>query len=315
MRHFFNIRRALFIVTILLFLPALCFSAHVPLDRAQQVAENYLKHYVTINGNWAGSDAPVITGSEKVVYEDVLLAYNFAVSPKGHLLVPSWDEFSPIYLYSDTSEFFPERVGEANSFESWIIPELYKVYEFIKNNRATIENTIVYEETRVAKAWDWLDKTKEDFSNTVAESADTATVGPLLTTTWAQGSPYNQYCPGISGSCTHTLTGCVATAWAQVLKYWNWPDKGTGSHSYTWHGTTLSANFNHSYYWGNMPNNLTGSSTSAQKDAVGRLMSDLGISANMNYGCGTSGSGAYANDVLDVYFKYKSSMQKRNRTS
>lgn len=56
-------------------------------------------------------------------------------------------------------------------------------------------------------------------------------VDPLLTTQWDQYEPYNDSCPyGIElGQPAHALTGCVATAMAQVMKYWNYPERGTGS--------------------------------------------------------------------------------------
>ena len=141
----------------------------------------------------------------------------------------------------------------------------------------------------------------------------TATVGPLLSTTWSQGDPYNMECP-MDGAC-RTITGCVATAWSQLLKYWEWPDVGTGSHSYSWNGTTLSMTFNTYYDWSNMPNSLSGASTSAQKQAVAKLCYDVGIAADMDYGCSSSGSNLYADERLDTYFKYKSSMVRRNRSS
>ncbi len=55
-------------------------------------------------------------------------------------------------------------------------------------------------------------------------------IGPLLTTTWDQSPFYNDMCPTFYGE--RTLTGCVATAMAQVMNYWNWPDTGVGQHSY-----------------------------------------------------------------------------------
>ena len=299
---------------ILFLLPAVCLSDEVSEPVAHLVAQNYLAHYVAVNGKWAGSDDPRIIDSELIEYRDMPVAYNFKVHPKGHLLIPCWDEFSPVFLYSTTSEFIPERVEDSPSIESWIIPEIYNVYKIITENRRTLEKTIVYSDTRVAKAWEWLNETGRHFSSK-AEGYDYkfATVAPLLTTIWTQESPYNQYCPGVSGTCDNSLVGCVATAWSQLMKYWEWPTTGTGSHSYEWNGQTLSADFNHEYYWSLMPSQLTTSSTSAQKDAVARLCSDVGIAADMNYGCDESGSNAFANDILDMYFKYKTSMEKLSR--
>ncbi len=58
--------------------------------------------------------------------------------------------------------------------------------------------------------------------------------GPLLTTNWHQGEPYNNYCPmGDGGRC---LVGCVALAAAQVMRYHRWPVLGKGDHDYMWDG-------------------------------------------------------------------------------
>jgi PKD repeat protein len=81
----------------------------------------------------------------------------------------------------------------------------------------------------------------------------------------------------------------VATAMSQIMRYWSYPAKGTGSSSYNSGATygVLSANYNHPYRWANMP--LT-SPNSSDTD-LARLMSDAGISVQMNYS--PSGSGAY----------------------
>ena len=75
-----------------------------------------------------------------------------------------------------------------------------------------------------------------------------AEVKALVKTHWDQYEPYNNNCP--DGS----LTGCVATVMAQLMKYWEWPAKGVGSHQYT-HTTygSISANFgNTTYDWDNI---------------------------------------------------------------
>ena len=89
----------------------------------------------------------------------------------------------------------------------------------------------------------------------------------------------------------HTLTGCAATALAQVMNFWEWPQIGSGYHSYptNWYGTQ-SANFGATYYdWNNMPNKLNSSSSSTQINAVATLMYHCGVSMDMDYGFNISG--------------------------
>ena len=129
-------------------------------------------------------------------------------------------------------------------------------------------------------------------------------VDPLLTTQWDQDEPYNDSCPnGIElGHPTKALTGCVATAMAQVMKYWNYPERGTGSHTYyssdiigiSNHGYgEPSANFGATVYdWDNMPDSLTSASPSVQKAAVATLMYHCGVACDMHYGSEHYGSGS-----------------------
>jgi len=94
-------------------------------------------------------------------------------------------------------------------------------------------------------------------------SETTITVGPLLNTTWDQGCGYNTYCPiATDGPCGYAVTGCVATAMSQVMKYWQSPSN---------------------YSWSTMPSN-TGN------NAIAHLMRDIGNSVSMNYGGISSGA-------------------------
>ena len=108
-------------------------------------------------------------------------------------------------------------------------------------------------------------------------------------------APFNKYTPN------NYVTGCVATAGAIVMKHHGFPAKGTGSHSYTWNGQDLTANFEHDYDWANMPTKYTVGNDEAF-DGVARLMSDLGVAVEMKYAKG--GSGASMEDLLTALKKY-----------
>ena len=131
-------------------------------------------------------------------------------------------------------------------------------------------------------------------------------VGPLLATKWDQEEPYNNYCPGSGWS--RCLTGCVATAMAQVLNYHKMPEHGIGTRTIYYEGQAVTANFGEHYYdWDNMLDIYSyGSYNDAQADAVATLMRDCGVAANMQYGTSAEGgSGAYSQDAaegLRIYF-------------
>ncbi len=301
-------------IFLLLLLPGPSTAAEVSFQLAQQISSNFLSHHVAVYGTWAGSGFPTISESETIIYKGLPVAYNFKISPSGHILVSYWDHLSPILLYSATSDFQPARVNESASIESWVIPSLYHKTNELVVGEESIEEVVSQSDARVAKAWEWLGVESSSFSpDADGYGFEFSTVGPLLSTSWAQGEPYNQLCPPVPGTCSETLVGSVATAWAQIMKYWNWPIIGTGSHSYSWKGTTLSADFNTTYDWSNMPNQLTDSSSSEEKAAVAKICYHVGIAAQTNYGCACSNSYLYADEVLDVYFKYKPSMEMHSR--
>ncbi len=139
-------------------------------------------------------------------------------------------------------------------------------------------------------------------------------VEPLLTTTWNQRPLYNLMCPYDSEDSAYCVTGCTATATAQVMKYWNHPEVGWGSHAYNSDYGVLYAIFDTTHYrWNLMPNALTSISDSVEIMAVAELMYHVGVAVNMHYS--PSGSGAYVNaygyanypsseTALKTYFKY-----------
>jgi hypothetical protein len=138
-------------------------------------------------------------------------------------------------------------------------------------------------------------------------------VSPLLTTRWDQDAPYNDLCPTYTtpgGAVLRAVTGCVATGVAQVMNYYQWPDVGQGSHGYYCNvndmtPTELSADFSQSVYqWDLMLNEYDENSSPESCYAVAKLMSDVGISIDMNYGSSSGASEVVALMALKRYFKY-----------
>lgn len=120
-------------------------------------------------------------------------------------------------------------------------------------------------------------------------------IAPLVKTRWDQGAPYNNDCPSVSQSVIgngKAPTGCVATAMAQVMKYFGWPAKGTGTGSATVSGgSQQSMNFNVTFDWANMTDTYAaGSYTATQASAVALLMKACGYSVAMNYTPSASGA-------------------------
>jgi len=127
-----------------------------------------------------------------------------------------------------------------------------------------------------------------------------ANIAPLLTCQWGQDAPYNSMCP--SGY----PTGCTATATAQIMYYYRYPEHGTGSITYTLGSVTRSTDFSQStYQWDAMLDKVTTSSPSDAKDAVALLMKDIGYGTKMNYQRVESVGYQYdAGYALATYFGY-----------
>lgn len=124
-------------------------------------------------------------------------------------------------------------------------------------------------------------------------------VAPLLgKTEWDQEEPYNNFCP-MKGE-ERCPTGCLATALAQIMRFYQWPKQGAGKIEYEWYNTFLEADFSKSTYrWDLMKDNYYEEEYSQEsQDAVAKLMSDIGLALKMNYA--PSGSGAYDEDVPHV---------------
>lgn len=220
-------------------------------------------------------------------------AFVFNIGNEGFVIVAASDNVRPILGYSENGPF--DATNPRNG--AMYMLSLYKnsiSYAIESNLNPTPD---------VVGMWKSL-KNCGKLSNKRANK-----VGPLVETKWNQDSPYNLYSPAASGGPGgRCYAGCVACAMSQLMKYWNHPIHGTGSHSYSTstYGGTLSANFGATTYdWENMPISLGSSSTQTQIEAVATLMYHCAVAVNMNFK--PNGSGAYSDDVpaaMGNYFDY-----------
>ena len=229
--------------------------------------------------------------------------YVFNFGNTGFVILSADDCYRPIVGYSDEGIFETENMS----------PELTYYLNSIADGRSQAHKTV--QNAEVAVEWEML---KESGKLPSRNRGKKATY--LVETRWNQSEPYNWFCPPASGgSGGKAYAGCVATAMSQVMKYWNHPLKGSGSHSYVHEGQTLSANFGETTYdWDNMPLTITLSSPQEEIDAVAYFMYHCGIAVDMMYS--GSGSAAYSEDVSDAVLKYfgysnKARLRKRDNYS
>lgn len=147
------------------------------------------------------------------------------------------------------------------------------------------------------------------------------TVAPLLgNIQWNQGDPYNRMCPEYDG-VNKAVTGCVATAMAQVMGYWKYPSQlqadipGYTTGTYNINVPGINKDTDGTYDWDNiLPQYNSGNFNDDQANAVAKLMHHCGVAVQMNYGP-SSGAVVYP-ERLSKYFGYdKDFMVKVRRES
>lgn len=140
-------------------------------------------------------------------------------------------------------------------------------------------------------------------------STEPTRIAPLLgNIQWNQSAPWNDQTPIVDGE--HTPVGCVATAYTQVMRYYQWPKQGEGSFSYTEKrsGRQHSVDYGSTTYdWAHMPERYDDPSqaTDEETKALSTLAYHAGVAVEMMYAPG--GSGTYTPLVaraLRDHFRY-----------
>ena len=217
--------------------------------------------------------------------------YIYNVEGGGFVIVSASRNMRPVLAYS-VSHSYDGEIPE---------PAWYFINNYSKNIDFCDENNVSME---IADAeWKALE------NNELPAVRNTKTVDPMIQTLWNQDYPYNYYAPETSGGWWgggpggHCYAGCVACAMSQIMKYWDHPVQGHGSHSYT-HSTygVQSADFGATTYnWAIMPNEL-GYQADDPAKAVALLMYHCGVSVDMNFG--PDGSGAQSKAVENAMRQY-----------
>ena len=200
--------KKLSITIIFLLLITLFWAKPIEKQTALSVAEGFANYYS------AGRNR--VDSIEDFFSSDKTLPdfYIVRLKPVGFILVAGDDRSMPILGYSWESLFLKDELP----------PHIQWYLERYSLSMAEIRQ---HNEWSVDLLWDKI--AQGDYSYWEYDRD----VTPLLTTTWNQGWPYNSMCPAdATGSGGHVYAGCVATAMAQIMKKWNYPITGNGSHSY-----------------------------------------------------------------------------------
>lgn len=259
--------KKVFFVMAIVAVTAMCQAAPVPFAKARQTAVNFWNTY------HPASVKPVDDMSFRQLSAMPHL-YVFTTANDGYVVVSADDCVRPVLAYSFDSPF-PEELHP--SLRYWLGGYEAQIAEAVELGiPATAE---------VKAMW-------TRFESVPPQPLTSIVIPKMLQTKWNQSSPYNTYCPYDTVGQFRTVVGCVATAMAQVMKYWNHPSFGNGSHSYDhWAYGTLSADFGQTdYMWDDMTNTLDMMSQHREIDAVATLSYHCGVAVDMEYG---ESSGAY----------------------
>jgi len=292
----------------------------------EQVCVNWLDHVVRQQGAWGGSVSPSIAAATPILVDGLLLGYAYDIAPQGHVVVPVMMEMPPVKAYSDLYDLNMEDADGPAELIREVLASRAQLFiaAYGSLDAAQPERADALFGNAHRRLWDIYTQPAEQCRSELTRSGlDQRTqVGPLLSTAWHQNSPYNLYAPeGDGGQC---VVGCVATAIAQVVRFWNWPPLGEGSSSYYWDGDqscggnvgggTLSASYMDPYDWDNMPNQAYPGSPEEVRLAVAELCYEIGIMVEMDYG--RCGSGAYTQvvqTILPAYMRYADQILDQRR--
>lgn len=279
-------------------IPMLGFSQHRSESEAISIAQEFWGNKVNRSKLKAVSQNSLVKAKTRVMAKDATSTSGneqsfYVINDEDRnrfVIVSSDDRLIKILGYSDNGTFDPETapIGLIDMLNSY--DEQY---------------TNIYSD---------LDKVQEG----VQKNYNFSSVQPLIESKWGQSDPYNQECPKDikSESGKNCATGCVATAMAQVMNFWEYPESGTGSNTYTSSTQHISQSMDFSslhFDWANMLNEYNNDVTENQKSAVATLMHAAGVSVSMDY---ADESGAYAIDMayaLSHFWKYNPNVSYKKK--
>lgn len=296
-------RRSLIIIAALLCFGR-AFANPVSKETAIQIARNFVKQETGIDAKEIA-----VVFSQKLQHYDHAAYYVCTLGEKGFVVVAGDDIAIPILAYS-----FDNAIGET-------IPSNVKGY--LDELANEIDDALLQGIST---------KGENGGLSILKQSQNTypSAVSPLLSTTWNQGTLYNEWCPlATSGTApgrgSHVWAGCVATAMAQIIKHYEYPAYPRGYHEYhyeqepdsVWDEDEPFVDFdNIAYDYSLMPDALSSSSSTASKYAVQELIYHCGVAVDMQYSDTLSSAYSFSvRSALVNYFKYNPQMTfaARNR--
>jgi len=280
-------------------------AASVDRRTAEAIGARWLQMAVDQRGSWAGDLAPAVRRVTPLTCNGMTVGWLCEIAPAGYVVVPSRRELSPIKA---SSEHGRADAAASGGFSGFVLDDLCdRVARLARAGDPSVPSH---------PAWDRL------LGGGLQDKSVFEEAGPLLTTRWTQGWPYNTACP--TGDGGRTFVGCTALAAAQLMRYHAWPVHGRGESAYWWSGDdgcgggspgdTLRAAHDDPYDWEAMDEVVDGGSSQRSHDAVAELCYETAVACRMDFSvCGSSASLSRARTALLNRFRYDSAAAERQR--
>jgi hypothetical protein len=269
------------LIFILLFLNTIITrSAEVDKELARTVAENFYAEKLN-----SQSVQFLFREEYSLINEGFVVGYVFNLD-KGFIIIAANDAVFPVLAYSFESAYSGNDLPLVLNY--WMENYKSQISFAVQENRCAVK--------AIQQVWSRYSVENYSSKEVLLE------VKPLIHTTWHQGCYYNSYFPEESTApCGHLWTGCVATAMAQVMKFYNYPKNGTGSYGYNSSYGYVQADFeNTEYNWTAMNYHL-----SDEDSTVAQLLYHCAIGIHSQFF--PNGTGAFdfdARNALVNYFNY-----------
>ena len=263
-------------------------------QRTEQSAQQIAKEKMQVLGLSSNVENVATSNNAKSLKGNTITPYYVfnGVNEKGFIIVSGDERMPDVVGYCTSGKYDEENLPD-------------NLADFLAAYEETLAAVQAGDETATARVSE---------AATYRKSATITAVSPLITTQWNQGVPYNNLCPIISEHST--VTGCVATAMAQIMNYHEWPDTlqvGIPSYYYTLNGSRVDIDSippGTAYDWDNMLDSYDDSYTDEQAEAVATLMYHVGVANNMLYAW--SSSAAYTPfEEFYEYFGYDEDLLQR----
>ena len=294
---------SIFVIAILMALNG--FAGIVPEKEAEKVAKNHF--YQSVNSfltddyiEWDNIYLTCILNAEK---DKDAGYYIFNVNDdNGFVIVSSHYAVSPVLAYSFEAGF---NIGDIAPGQQIFLDYYSKAIQEAHMNDIEPEYKVL-EKWNSLKSYNYKDGFKQK-----------QTVGPLLFTKWHQRWPYNAMLPEHpEGPSGHVYVGCAVISMVQIMKYYNYPVSGEGSHTHTssangGHGD-VTVNFaSHTYNWDNIPNVASGE----YNEDLAKINFHGGVAGKVYWThYGTGGLPPNLFNAFTQFFKYSTDITLEDRS-